>query len=267
MKPASTATSLLAAALTLVLMGGCAFNVVEVEFESTARYEGDDWDTFAASLSNGSISVTGVSGSTIEVIGRFEAFVLRGDESDFVADVDLSLSNRNGLLTLSLDYPDDSAETVTLNKLVVHPPSEARLVLETSNGSITASGLAGAVTAETSNGSVRVSTEGAVSLRSSNGDVTATTGGGGSVDTSNGEIDVRITEPDISALVATTSNGDVTVRLPTNAGFDLDLETSNGDIVIRDVNLAIDGTAYAGPIRGGGPMIRVRTSNGDIVIR
>jgi DUF4097 and DUF4098 domain-containing protein YvlB len=66
----------------------------------------------------------------------------------------------------------------------------------------------------------------------------------------------------------------VHVRLPANAAFDADISTSSGSI---DVNSPIEMTVQGrvddthrqihGKVRGGGPLLKVRTGSGDIHIQ
>ena len=72
---------------------------------------------------------------------------------------------------------------------------------------------------------------------------------------------------------ARTGSGNVRLRLPANSAFDADISTSSGSI---DVNSPIEMTvqgrigdshkAIHGKVRGGGPLLRVRTGSGDIHI-
>ena len=70
-----------------------------------------------------------------------------------------------------------------------------------------------------------------------------------------------------------TGSGTVRVRLPGNAAFDADISTSSGTV---DVNAPVEMTVQGrvqdmhksihGKVRGGGPVLRVRTGSGDIHI-
>jgi len=71
-----------------------------------------------------------------------------------------------------------------------------------------------------------------------------------------------------------TGSGNVHVRLPGNAAFDADISTSSGTI---DVNSPIEMTVQGrvqetrrqihGKVRGGGPLLSVRTGSGDISVQ
>jgi len=66
----------------------------------------------------------------------------------------------------------------------------------------------------------------------------------------------------------------VHVRLPGNAAFDADISTSSGTV---DVNSPIEVTVQGrvqesrknirGKVRGGGPLLSVRTGSGDVHIQ
>ena len=63
------------------------------------------------------------------------------------------------------------------------------------------------------------------------------------------------------------------VRLPANAAFDADISTSSGTIDVGSpIEMTVQGRVNEthkqihGKVRGGGPLLRVRTGSGDIHI-
>ncbi len=156
----------------------------------------------------------------------------------------------------------------------IHLPREAALDLETSNGEIRVSNIAGSMALRSSNGKLQcedasgpvkaTSSNGAIMLRRVAGSVEATT--------SNGRIEVeRDHSPaDDDRLRCRTSNGSITLRLPETSSFLLDASTSNGRIETDfPVTLSgkIDRDYVRGTVGGGGPKVCLRTSNGSISVR
>ncbi|MBN1944040.1 MAG: DUF4097 family beta strand repeat protein [Bradymonadales bacterium] len=255
-------------ALCLTLTGlGCVFNAEVVTLSKMATYDRVDWHTFRSALDDGSITVFGHDDPRMELTARIEAVVLHGEEASAREGILVDLVARNQVLQMALDCPDDLEETVQVRSIQAVAPRTAWLDLETGNSSIAVFGMEGNVVAETSNGDITAQTDGMVSLRTSNGRIDLDTGDGGRADTSNGEIFATVRSGEIVSLRLSSSNGSIFVYLPIDAGFQLDLETSNGEIDLSWLGFGVNGDSFFGPIRGGGPLIRVRTSNGDIKIR
>ena len=71
-----------------------------------------------------------------------------------------------------------------------------------------------------------------------------------------------------------TGSGNVHVRLPANAAFDADISTSSGTLDMdAPITMTVQGRvqetrkAIHGKVRGGGPLLTVRTGSGDIHIQ
>lgn len=139
------------------------------------------------------------------------------------------------------------------------------------SGSIRATGVAGSITAKTGSGAIDVaqtgkgevdvsSGSGAVRLRGVSGGVRASTASGGL--TVQGELSG---DWDLSA-----SSGRISIDLPAGQGFDLDATTGSGRIDVG-IPVTVTGTvgrrSLRGSARGGGPLLRVRTSSGSIRIQ
>lgn len=70
-----------------------------------------------------------------------------------------------------------------------------------------------------------------------------------------------------------TGSGNVHVRLPANAAFDADISSSSGSVNVNSpIEMTVQGhigdthKSIHGKVRGGGPLLRVRTGSGDIHI-
>ena len=138
------------------------------------------------------------------------------------------------------------------------------------SGSIKARGIAGAVQADSGSGGVEVEHAGPgdVDVSSSSGNVVVTgVDGAARVSASSGGVEVqgRPSQPwDIHS-----SSGSVTLRLPADAAFDLDAHVSSGGIDLAHpvtVSGRMDRRHVRGKVRGGGPLVQVRSSSGGIRI-
>jgi DUF4097 and DUF4098 domain-containing protein YvlB len=70
-----------------------------------------------------------------------------------------------------------------------------------------------------------------------------------------------------------TGSGNVHVRLPANAAFDADISTSSGTLDVgAPITMTVQGRvqetrkSIQGKVRGGGPLLTLRTGSGDIHI-
>jgi DUF4097 and DUF4098 domain-containing protein YvlB len=127
------------------------------------------------------------------------------------------------------------------------------------------------VTARTGSGGVRIAQtgKGDLEVSSGSGEVIITgVNGAARVSASSGgiEIEGRPAGPwDINS-----SSGGVTLRLPSDASFDLDAHVSSGQIDSAHpitVSGRLDRRHLQGKVRGGGALVRVRTSSGGIRIQ
>lgn len=132
-------------------------------------------------------------------------------------------------------------------------PRRVQLDVDTVNGAVAASDVAGDLNIETTNGRISlVRAAGRLDLS-----------------TTNGAIDVHMRE--LSAQgphKIDTTNGRVTVQLPSSARAQLDVKTTNGAIR-SEFPTAIstsDHNRLRGTINGGGPALVVRTTNGAVKI-
>ncbi len=164
--------------------------------------------------------------------------------------------------------------------------------IETGSGDVKLRDLTGEIRVQTGSGNVRAhGISGAVKGGAGSGDIEIEETGQGTIDlhTGSGNINVRGIQGafhgeagsgDITAEGTQGGNweirsgsGNVHVRLPANAAFDADISTSSGTI---DVNSPIEMTVQGriqerhrqihGKVRGGGPLLSVRTGSGDVHI-
>lgn len=140
--------------------------------------------------------------------------------------------------------------------------------VETANGRVHVSGVAGDVHASSKNGDVVASNvDGVVTLESGNGDVTASaTRGVAEARTGNGDLVVELVALDRDATLR-SGNGDVTVRVDPALAARVDLSTGNGRVSVVDVTVDADVDErrhVRGRIGDGGHRIDASTGNGDV---
>ena len=140
----------------------------------------------------------------------------------------------------------------------VFAPAQTALTLRTTNGGLSAEGMAGAFDAQTVNGGISVKAmTGAVRARTTNGGISAALGGRG------GAHDLR------------TTNGGIQIDLPRDYSGDLAASTRVGRISTSGLDLRDErrergryvGDQIEGRIGRGGATLSAVTQNGGITIR
>ena len=164
--------------------------------------------------------------------------------------------------------------------------------LQTGSGDVKLSNLTGEVRLQTGSGNLRArQISGPIKGAAGSGDIEIEEGGAGEVDlrTGSGNINVRGIQGgfhgeagsgDITAEGTQTAaweihtgSGNVRLRLPGSAAFDADISTSSGTIEVNSpIEMTVQGRVQEarkqirGKVRGGGPLLSVRTGSGDIHI-
>jgi DUF4097 and DUF4098 domain-containing protein YvlB len=242
---------------------------------------------------NGNIDITVSAGTAVKIDVTKRGSGDTADEAKAdLKNIQVTMNQEGSTVRVTAQRSDkrtDVGNSGASAKLTV--PAGSILQLRTSNGKVTSSGEAAAVTVQSSNGAIDVrGAAGALDIKTSNGNITV---GGGSesiaLETSNGAIEVTTTkEVQITAAssngglrfsgplaansknVLRTDNGTIGVTLPAAASFTLDASTSNGKVasefVVKGDNprdTEIKGTV------GGNPQaaLTLQTSNANIEIR
>ena len=166
---------------------------------------------------------------------------------------------RAGALRASTGSGGVTAETIT-----------AALHATTGSGSIRVTSAAGPITAKTGSGGIEITQTGRgdVAVSSSSGTVRVR-GVRGGVDASTSSGGLHIEGEMAAEWRLSASSGHVTVELPRGQPFDLDANTTSGHIDVDfpvTVTGRVDKRSLRGPVGGGGPLLRVRTSSGGISI-
>ncbi len=132
-------------------------------------------------------------------------------------------------------------------------PRSVDLDIDTVNGRVSVSGVAGRMNLESTNGRIEV--------RKASGHVNAST--------TNGRIFAELVSVDRGGMRFSTTNGSVTLELPDNLEADVNASTTNGSIK-TEFPITVQGSfgknRLEGSINGGGETLRIRTTNGSIRI-
>ena len=148
------------------------------------------------------------------------------------------------------------------------------LRLQTGSGNIRAHEVAGPVRGGTGSGDVELEEKGSgdVDLHAGSGNLTAR-GVHGSFHAETGSGDIVAEGTQSGSWDIHSGSGNVRVRLPSNAAFEADISTSSGSVDVgAPVEMTVQGRigdmrkSIRGKVRGGGPLLRVRTGSGDIHI-
>jgi DUF4097 and DUF4098 domain-containing protein YvlB len=140
--------------------------------------------------------------------------------------------------------------------------------VNTGSGNIRALGIAGALRARTGSGNIKaeLSAAGDVDVDAGSGDVEAT-GVRGALRARTGSGRLEIDGEPTGGWNVSAGSGDVSIRLKSNPAFDLYAHTSSGRVTV-DQPVTITGTVspkeLRGKVRGGGPLIEVKTGSGDV---
>jgi DUF4097 and DUF4098 domain-containing protein YvlB len=146
--------------------------------------------------------------------------------------------------------------------------------LQTGSGDVRAREIAGPVRGGTGSGDIEVEEVGSgdVDLRTGSGNITAR-GIQGEFRAEAGSGDITGEGKQTGAWEIRTGSGNVHVRFPEDAAYDANLSTSSGSMDVSPaITMTVQGRVeetrkqIVGKVRGGGPLLTVRTGSGDIHI-
>lgn len=144
--------------------------------------------------------------------------------------------------------------------------------MQTGSGDVRARELSGPVTGGTGSGNIEVVETGAgdIDLHTGSGNITSR-GVQGAFRAQTGSGDITAEGTQSGSWDIKTGSGNVHVHLPSNAAFDAKISTSSGTVDIdAPVEMTVQGRVQEtrksinGKVRGGGPLLAVRTGSGDI---
>jgi hypothetical protein len=193
---------------------------------------------------------------------------------EITVPADATIRSRSGSGDQSIEGTHGNAEVQTGSGDVKLANISGELRLQTGSGDVRAHEISGAVHGSTGSGDIELEETGTgdIDLRTGSGNVTARgIQGGFRSETGSGEITAEGTQN--GPWEIQTGSGNVHVRLPGNAAFDADISTNSGSINTDvPVEMTVQGRVeearktIRGKVRGGGPLLRVRTGSGDIHI-
>jgi Putative adhesin len=146
--------------------------------------------------------------------------------------------------------------------------------VHTGSGNVKAREIAGPVRGGAGSGDIEVEETGAgdIDLHTGSGNVTVR-GIQGAFRAEAGSGDITAEGAQTGGWEIRTGSGNVHVRLPANAAFDADISTSSGTLdIAAPITMTVQGRVQethkhiAGKVRGGGPLLSLRTGSGDIHI-
>ena len=147
--------------------------------------------------------------------------------------------------------------------------------IQTGSGDVRARGVSGSLKGGTGSGDVEIeeSGPGDIDLHTGSGNIQAR-GIQGAFHGEAGSGDISAEGKQSGSWEIHTGSGSVNVRLPGNAAYDADLSTSSGSLnVDSPIEMTVQGRVeetrrhIRGKVRGGGPLLAVRTGSGDIHIQ
>ena len=147
--------------------------------------------------------------------------------------------------------------------------------VQTGSGNVLAREISGSVRGGAGSGDIEIEEtgKGDIDLHTGSGNITAR-GIQGAFRADAGSGDITAEGAQTGAWEIRTGSGNVHVRLPANAAFDANISTSSGTLdVDAPITMTVQGRvqetrkSIVGKVRGGGPLLTLRTGSGDIHIQ
>lgn len=246
-------------------LGSVFGTTVTESFENS--YDVTDETVLAVRNRNGSITVRDTDNDRLTVAGEKRA---RSEETLEEMSVDVTTGEQ---FSVGVSFGSGSAFEQRRVDLTIDVPNGVTVdQLETSNGTVTAEGVTGDVSATTSNGAVTMTdVRGYVDCDTSNGNVRVRGATGiDSARTSNGTIDVELLAMR-GDVTCRSSNGGVTVRVGPDVSAGFRLSTTNGRVRIENLDHTSSTSRRGrldGRLRGASdPTLTAETTNGDVRLR
>ena len=231
--------------------------IADITEEETFTFKIGDGGSFGVSNVNGSITVTGGSGDSIEVLA-----IKTADNQEQMDEIDIVISESANEVTIETELGESDgwwshgSNSGQVTYKISVPSGISLDSVETVNGNVDISGVTGKVVAESVNGDLEISNlAGDVRLSTVNGGIEA------GFDKLDGDQSVK----------AETVNGRVTLVLPDDADCEISADTLNGGINAKDFGLDADkgfvGSDLNGKIGSGSARVNIDTVNGGIKIK
>jgi len=241
-------------AVALLATGSLLASVTE---EETFSFKLNEGGRFSISNVNGSITVTGGNGDSVEIVASKKA-----DSQKELDQIEIQISHSADEIVVETELGDSNhwfshnSNSATVKYDVIVPAGTRLDSVETVNGNVSISGVSGKVAAESVNGDLEITgLAGDVDLSTVNGSINA--------------VFARL--EDQQSVKVETVNGRVTINLPGDADVQISADTLNGGINASDFGLETDkgfvGSDLNGKIGSGSARLSIDTVNGAIKIR
>lgn len=241
--------------LGIMLMSSVA--LADVRDEEQFTFELDSGGRFSIENVNGSIKITGGTGSQLLITAYKKA-----DNREALDEIDIIIDARSDRVSVDTKLPKSggwfggSNQGAEVNYEISIPATANLDGISSVNGGIDIRGVFGNIDAETVNGGIDID------------DLSADA----QLETVNGSVDARIASLTGDQRVeAETVNGRVNLYLPANADATVTADTVNGSINADDFGLEADkgliGRSLRGTIGDGSARLSADTVNGGVRIR
>lgn len=193
---------------------------------------------------------------------------------EITVPTDTTVRTKTGSGDQTVEGTHGNAEVQTGSGDVRLSNLQGEIRVQTGSGNVRAREVSGSVRGGTGSGDIEIeeTSAGDIDLHTGSGNITAR-GVQGSFHGETGSGEITAEGKQSGTWEARTGSGNVHLRLPSNAAFDADISTSSGSIDVgAPIEMTVQGRvgdmhkSIHGKVRGGGPLLRVRTGSGDIHI-
>jgi hypothetical protein len=194
---------------------------------------------------------------------------------EITVPVDTTVHSHSGSGDQTVEGTHGNADVQTGSGDVKLSRLAGEIHVQTGSGNVRALDIAGPVRGSTGSGDIEVReiASGDIDMHAGSGNISVRgIQGGFRAETGSGNINADGTQT--SAWQIRTGSGNVHVRLPANAAFDADISTSSGTLDVEaPLTMTVQGRVQEtrkhieGKVRGGGPLLSLRTGSGDIHIQ
>jgi Toastrack DUF4097 len=193
---------------------------------------------------------------------------------EITVPADTTIRTKSGSGDQTVEGTHGNAEVQTGSGDVRLANLQGEIRVQTGSGNVRARDVSGSVRGGTGSGDIEIeeTSAGDIDLHTGSGNITAR-GVQGSFHGETGSGEITAEGKQSGTWEARTGSGNVHLRLPSNAAFDADIATSSGSIDVgAPIEMTVQGRvgdmhkSIHGKVRGGGPLLRVRTGSGDIHI-
>jgi hypothetical protein len=194
---------------------------------------------------------------------------------EITVPADTAIRSRSGSGDQTIEGTHGNADLQTGSGDIKLANLTGEIRLQTGSGNVRGHEIAGPIRGGAGSGDIEVEEtgQGDIDLHTGSGNVTVR-GIQGAFRAEAGSGDITAEGTQSGSWEIRTGSGNVHVRLPANSAFDADITTSSGTIdVDSPIEMTVQGRVQEsrktirGKVRGGGPVLSVRTGSGDIHVQ